>query len=833
MAFLFTDLEQSTRLWEDHASAMAELLSRHDAILRQEIDTAGGYIFSTAGDSFGAAFDTVDEAIRAASSAQRRLRSEASLEGIALSSRMGIHAGVSEERDGNYFGSAVNRAARIMSAGHGGQVLLSELAAELQSGAWDLQDLGTHRLRDLPEPIRLFQLVLNDRNMYPPLSTVEEAQNNLPPIRKEWFGRHADIEAVSVLLDEAGVVTLTGMGGVGKTSLALQVARSRLDRHAAVYFVDLSAIRDQRGLIEEVATTIGLDMAELQEGEASVVRALRSRDLLLLLDNCEQVIESAAAFVDRVASSSPPVKILATSRGTLGIEGERVHRVDPLPEEDSIRLFLDRANKARPELVIDEELRGRIREICRHLDGLPLAVELAAARTSHMTIPDISEHLDQRFRLLAAAKGPNPSRHGTLQATIDWSYELLTGAEKGLFEATAVFSGGFDASALAEVTGSDELDTLDGIRSLVDKALITLDPGDTDVTRYRLLETLRMYALERLETAGGLEEMRHAHARVYLERARRHPPQVREPYFWGYQRAAVPDLENNLLALEWLDRIGDLESLAQLASRLNSLYGSRFIDAQQRVMCRDDVMAAIGDRSERAFYCYASAEDASLRADFQAQYVWGQRAMEEAEEPFTKAAAAAWVANALLVLDPIRTSEVVMTGLRELPDGSAGEIRLNLTAQSVLAEIMNGVTDNTIERVTDLYRQGLDFAGFELPFLLHNRADYESALRLLDELEPLAENPLAARVPLLRGIVAAERGDFDRARDNLLEAAAMVEKNPVRFVDSDVLIGFAALAHLEGDECRASRLLAPVGLRLRSPASYALYVHYRDLVKEA
>jgi len=539
VTFLFTDLEGSTRLWEQHPEAMRPALERHDDILRDAVEFQGGVIVKTTGDGLHAVFTTVLAAVEAAFHAQRMLEAERwPDEPGPLRVRMGIHSGDAIARDGDYYGPAVNRAARVMSAGHGGQVVLSLASAELVRDflpdGVTLIDLGEHRLPDIARPERMFQLAASDlRADFPPLRTMDAMPGNLPRQLASFVGREREREVISAAVAEARLVTLTGVAGVGKSRLALQVAADRASRYPdGAWLCDLSTVDNADALAELVADTLDVPPRPGMGVAAGVYEALRTKQLLLLLDNCDHILDAVRDLVDDLLRDCPHVHVVATSREAFGLPGEQVWplhaldvpvtqgtpTVDDVRDSSAARLFEERARAVQPGFAIDAGNAAAVAEICRRLDGIPLALELAAARVTIMTPADIASRLDQRFNLLTAGRRSGATeRHQTLRGAIEWSYEMLDPVERKLFERFGVFPGSFDADAAAVVGASRDLepwDVLDAGAALVAKSLVLADDSSGSI-RYHMLETIRTYAREQLEEAGELEPMMLRHAEHY------------------------------------------------------------------------------------------------------------------------------------------------------------------------------------------------------------------------------------------------------------------------------------------------------------------------------
>jgi predicted ATPase/class 3 adenylate cyclase len=534
VTFLFTDVEGSTRLWEDHPDAMQAALARHDEIVRDAIESHRGYVVKTTGDGFHAAFATAHDGIAAAVAAQRALAGEAWGSTGPLRVRMGVHTGAATLRDGDYYGTALNRGARLMAVAHGGQVVCSQTTADLaRDGLAEgiaLVDLGEHRLRDLGRAERVFQVDAGDVGAtFGPLRSMDAYPGNLPLQVSSFVGRDGDLARVRDALDLSRVVTLTGVGGVGKTRLAMQVAADVLPRFPdGAWLCELAAVREPDRVVDTVAGVFrvsprpGVGLAE------SLVAFFRDQTILLVLDNCEHLLRPVAALVAMLEAGCPDLRVLATSREGLNVRGEQILVVPSLEipdgtadvatlrECDGVRLFVDRARAQVETFTIDADNAEGVAQVCRRLDGVPLAIELAAARISAMSPAEIAERLDRRFRLLRGGERAAIERHQTLRAAVDWSYELLSEPEQRLLARVSVFAGGFTLDAVEEVCEGDPIDAddvVDLLTNLVARSLVVAEPGAR--TRYRLLETIRQYGEERLAEAGEIDEVRRRHVDFY------------------------------------------------------------------------------------------------------------------------------------------------------------------------------------------------------------------------------------------------------------------------------------------------------------------------------
>lgn len=515
VTFLFTDVEGSTRLWASDTTGMSASLKVHDELLRNVIDAHGGYVFTTAGDAFCVAFAHASDAVRCARSAQGAL-ADVDWPGPTLLVRMGLHQGEVEARDGDYFGPAVNTAARVASVGHGGQVILTD--GVRAAAAVSVTELGVHRLRDVPEALHLHQFGDGE---YPALRVVPDLLSSLPIPATSLIGREDDVHAVRSLLLKHRLVTITGLGGSGKTRLAIEVAECELAhfKHGA-YFADLGNVSDDEDVVAAVSDALRLHLVG-GDAIAQVLDYLADKEALVVLDNCEHVLEACAEFAEAMLAHSGEWRLVATSREHLNVDGEHVMPVPSLGVSENgsaVELFADRAIAVQPAFRVDDANRATVSELCERLDGLPLAVELAAARIVVMSPAEMLEHIDDRFRLLSGGRRRSRRQHQrTLEATLDWSYDLLDSGEQRFLNTLGVLTGPFDvglAAAVADV-GYDE--ALDVMASLVNKSLVVTHI-DGDRTLFLLLETLRAYAQDHLRKAGReLEAARDRHLRHHLD----------------------------------------------------------------------------------------------------------------------------------------------------------------------------------------------------------------------------------------------------------------------------------------------------------------------------
>lgn len=565
--FLFTDLEGSTRRWEADQSAMSAALHRHDSIVRSVLDEHGGDWFKHTGDGVCAAFDSAISAVNAALAIQEALRDDE-----MLTPRIGIHLGEAEGRGDDWFGPTLNRCARLMAAAHGGQIVLSgDVAASVQ-GRVELRDLGEHLLRDLGQPIHVFQLGDGE---FPPLHSLSTTLTNLPAQRSSFVGRDKELALLDVELDAARLVTLVGVGGTGKTRLAIQAAAAASDRFPdGTFLVELATVRDPLQVGRAIAEVVGAidplvgaeakDAGEVTEAVLDRLASwLRSRRVLLVLDNCEHLIEEAAGIADRLLSGCRDLAILATSREPLMIDGERTFPVPPL--DRAAELFADRARAVRPDFEVTNENVDLVDAVCARLDRIPLAIELAAARLRALSLDQIAARLDDTFRLLTGGARVARERHQTLAGALRWSYDLLSPDEQLLFRRLGVFVGGATLDAIEAVCGDDVsgVDMLDLVQQLVDKSLLAFDEG-TRAPRYRMLEIVHQYAAGLLATSDEAPSVRDRHVSWTVRLSAPIVPVAMVD--WTYCDVVEPEHENLVQAFTSAVGRGNGEAALRLAA---------------------------------------------------------------------------------------------------------------------------------------------------------------------------------------------------------------------------------------------------------------------------
>jgi len=577
VTFLFTDIQGSTPLWEQHPQQMAVALQVHNTILRQAIESNGGIVFKTVGDAFQVAFATAPQALKAAIDGQYALQFARWNELGPLHVRMGLHTGEAEIDPGGdeyAVSHTKNRVARIMSAAYGGQVLVSQETKDLVdhqlSPDISLLDLGEHRLKGMSIPEHLFQVcAIGWDAQFPPLASSKERPNNLPRQLNPFIGRENDISQVQALLRSHPMVTLTGSGGVGKTRLSIQVAENLLEQYEdGIWYVELASLTDPDLFSQTVALTLGLREEGGNTYEGLLERYLKSRQALLILDNCEHLITASARLAKRLLQVCPQLKMLASSREAMGVPGEVNYHVpslsipgaqtqlDPaaVAEYDAVHLFVERAREVMPAFQVTTANAAQIIRICGRLDGIPLALELAAARLNVLDTKQLADRLDQAFRLLTGGARTALPRQQTLRATIDWSYQMLNEQERKLLVRLSVFIGGFSlegAEAVCAGEGIDDWEILDLLASLVNKSMVNAERVQGEKSRYSLLEMVRQYGREKLFDLGESASLHNKHLEYYVRFAEQAEPELHGAGRLEWIKYVKAEYENIRQAIEW------------------------------------------------------------------------------------------------------------------------------------------------------------------------------------------------------------------------------------------------------------------------------------------
>ena len=793
--YLFTDIEGSARMWEEDPERMRPALARHDAVARSAVEKHGGVVVKMTGDGLHAAFEDPLDALRATLELQQALADPESTAGVALNVRCGLHAGADERRDKDFYGRAVNRAARIMSAAHGGQVLLSQTVAamlgERLPGGVALRDLGSVRLRDLALAERVFQVVHPSlRRDFPALRSLEATPNNLPQELTSFIGRQAVLAHIKELLAQSRLLTLFGVGGIGKTRLSMQVAADGIDNFPdGVWLVELATLRDPQLVPQAVASALGVKEAAGRPVLEALLKFLRNRHLLLILDNCEHLLQACADLARQALQAGAGSKVLASSREPLRVAGETTYQVPALPESEAASLFIDRASAAKPGFQANREIAPVIANVCARLDGIPLAIELAAARVRTLPVQKIAARLDDRFRLLTRGDQSALPRQQTLRALIDWSYELLTDDERAVFRRLAVFAGGFTLETAEAVCAFGAIDTshvFEHVTQLAEKSLVVIEAAGE---RYRLLETVRQYAHERLSESHEADEARTRHLGCYVALAEKARPGLAGPRQAEWLLLLDAERENLLEAHAWCDRAdGGAELGLRLAYLLRPYWINRgVLGLGHRVTV--EALSRTGAEA-RSFARCRGLFDAGQLSCFMGRYAEAQHYLEES---LSIAREIGDTRRAMAAFQPLALAHFgqgdLPTARRYLEEAlgfaqNLGEPREVAAATNALAQVHR--VDGNLDQAEPLYDKVLALA------------------RELGDRESIA-------VALLNlAMVAVGRGSLERARTMLLDVLAIVQEIGSKRAGQSVLEVCGGLAAVRGDWARAARVYGAV-----------------------
>jgi predicted ATPase/class 3 adenylate cyclase/Tfp pilus assembly protein PilF len=849
VTFLFTDIEGSTKMWEQDSSSMQVALARHDEILRRVTEEHGGYVFKTVGDAFCCAFSTATDALETALETQQELfAKEWGVEG-GVRVRMALHTGAAEERDGDYFGPPVNRVARLLSAAHGGQVLLSlptqELVRDQLPSGTSLRDLGERRLKDLFRPERVFQLLAPELpSEFPPLRSLDAYRNNLPLQPTPLVGREKEVSEVCNLLrsGETRLLTLTGPGGTGKTRLALQAAADLLeDFPDGTFFVQLATLTDADLFISAVAETLGVRETGEQALDDSLKNYLSERRMLLVLDNFEQVLE-AAPTVTELLTVAPELKVLTTSRAPLGLYGEHEFPVPPLSMPDlkrppplerltqyeAVGLFVERARALKPDFSITNESAPAVAEICVRLDGLPLAIELAAARIKMLPPRAMLQRLGSRLKLLTGGARDLPERQRTLRATIEWSHALLDEGERVLFARLSVFSGGRTLEAIeaiCDAEGDLPVETFEGVSSLLDKSLLRQEEGPGGEPRFVMLETVHEFAREKLRLSAEAEEIKRVHAEYFLNLAEEADPELRGPDQLQWLERLEAEHDNMRAALTWALEHKEVELALRLGGALwwfwwmrsHNSEGRRWLEAalvmdgrgspEVRVMA----LAGVG---------YLGLEQGDLdRAKEVCEEgleLLAHEGREASEAKLILLAGLGWVVWEREEYEQAKQLfEESLAPSREMRD--TWWLATSLSNLAVVSHFLGNS-----EKATELYEQSMDLFREQgdkrrlatclnnLAMVVCSQGELGRAAKLIEEAVALLRE-LGARGVVSIGLcnlgwIALLQDDLGRAADLYRESLSLSWETGVNPVVQRTLEGLACVAGAEGEAQRAARL---------------------------
>ncbi len=777
VTFLFTDLENSTPLWESYPDLMQELSHRHDALIREAIEFHQGRVVKTTGDGFHAVFSAASEGLAAALTGQLAMVEEPwPKETGPLRVRMGLHTGESRQRDGDYYGSSVNRAARVMDLANGGQILISGTTAGLVRSSLppqvSLSDLGEHHLRGLAIADRIFQVhhpALPDD--VPPLKAFSAAKHNLPLQLTTFVGREREIAEVDRLLKQTQLLTLLGPGGTGKTRLMMEVARDMLeDFDDGVWLVELAPLTDPDLIAEQVASVLTVQAQPGRTMTEALVEYLRRKELLLLLDNVEHLVREAAELAEYLLSNCPKLKILVTGREALFIGGETTLQIpslslpagngtvtlEEISASEGVELFLIRAQEVHPGFELSRSNADTIVEIVRRLDGIPFALELAASRTRMLTVEQIAERLSDRFRLLTGGRRTALPRQQTLQAMIDWSWNLLDEKERLLLQRLSVFSRGWSLEAAQRVAGDpplDEYDVFDLLEQLVNKSLVTVKYPPGGSARYGMLESIRQYSRDRLFEAGEGEILRNRHADYFVTFAEEAGPHLRQSTMLPWVERITLELDNLRVVLAWT-----LEDRPELALRI----GAHLLYIEPHWLTSKEAQSWLEPAIEKTREMLGKPESKARPADF----IWALQGLA-----MSNAWQGRFAAALQLVEESIRLAR------------QYGELRA--VANGLLLKNVSDFFFVSAERTEDFkeaiaisrengFRRELAFAlgGYAFSLKAHGKSDqarlyFEEVFELLREID----NPrLNASTYRLHGLLAELEGDFEAAKDYTLIA---------------------------------------------------------------
>lgn len=762
---MFTDIEGSYRQWERHPIAMPAALAAHDAILQRAVESSGGRIFKTIGDAVCAVFDQPLDGARAAIHAQRALHATDWVTiGLTqpLTVRMALQTGEAVERDGDFSGLVLNRISRLLRAGHGGQVLLTRsIATEMEAAPLPgvgLRDLGERRLRDVPGANRIYQLDIDGLpTVFPPLETLDTVAHNLPVALNTCLDREIELAQIRhLLLDSpARLVTLLGPGGIGKTRLALHAATQLIDAFpGGIWFVDLSGIRDASLAPTAVAAVLGARLEPGLDSQRALAAAIGEREMLLLLDNCEQIVDGLARFISGLLPNAPGLRILATSRVPLELRGEQRIDIGPLPIETNhdagpaVQLFVERAQQIRPAFAMTDANQESVYEICRRVDGIPLALELAAARVAVLSPEALRTRLSSRLSLLTSTSRDLPERHQTLRGAIEWSYALLSSDEQTAFRALSVFQGGWSLAGAQAVTGLDELATMEVLGSLRDKSLVRLAETDDGEPRYSMLETIQEYGYEQLAASGAIDQMNSAHAAYFVGLSAEASAYIEGGPQQAHWLALVErEIANVRAAMQWGIDSGNVERTLDLCVNLWFYWSLRGLAGEgQRWFERSLSLAAeiapvvrAGALHQLGILCVERGELQSAVTLFEASHAMSTEEQDEVG---------------------IALSEIVLGMVAGMQGRSSDEYRLQSSA---------------LERSRQLGSQRMVASSLlNLATWARNHGKAELALEYLDQVIALqielGDDPGVEFSQTYRARILGEMGDVDLAAELLLQS---------------------------------------------------------------
>lgn len=846
VTFLFTDIEGSTKLARVHADKWESVRARHNVVLKTAIELHKGFIFQIIGDAFCVAFHTVVAALNAAVEVQRGLQRE-DWGGLIIKVRMGLHTGSAELHDNDYRGYlTMARVQRIMSVAYGGQVLLSNISAELLNNELpkeiSLHDLKEHRLKGLPEPERLWQLVAPDLQQdFPPLSSLSKIPNNLPLQLTTFVGREKEINQIKKRLKKNRLITLTGVGGIGKTRLAIQTASALLNEFSdGTWLVELAPLADPALVPQTIANTLGLIEQAGRAPEMVLTHFLQGKNLLLILDNCEHLTQACAGLAETLLQNCPDLHIVVTSREALGISGEIIYLVpslskpslshlvpDTLSQYEAARLFMERALLAQSQFTLTNENASAVAEICHRLDGIPLAIELAAARLRTLSPTQICSRLDDRFRLLTGGSRTALPRQQTLRAMIDWSYDLLSENEKRLLRRLAVFVGGWSLELAEQICSDDKIDLyqiLDMLGYLVDKSLVAVDE-DKIGTRYRILETVRQYAREKLLESGEGTTMRTRHRDVFLEFVEKIEPELIRGQQKKWMDVLEAEHDNLRAALNWSLENEHTEQALRFCSALFNFWSRRKHLVEATQVCRETLTCAQHREDLKTTTWYASGLLASaiFASDTEKKPLsdpFIRSLLEQARQIYDTSNAynsiGAVLASLLLVradldLNGFAWAEQCHSDLYAKVNTAGYQYGLALVKR-FMALLANGKADDVSEMTlwqesSEMFMQLEDvwevqYVSLVLMWKTTMRGEFEDALKLVNQnllfFEDYGDpNGVAACYNVL-GTIARDQGRYEAAQRYYTDAAALDAEAGLRWGSVFMAERLAFLHYCEG-----------------------------------
>lgn len=847
VTFLFSDIEGSTQLLHRIGEKYAQALEEQRVIMRAAFQQFGGYEIDTAGDGFFVAFSRAQDGVLAAMAAQRQLAAHQWPESETLAVRMALHTGEPMATTTGYVGVDVHRAARLCAAGYGGQILLSETTRQLVAtnlpADVTLRDLGVHRLKDMQQGEHIYQVIVPDLpSDFPAIKTLAGKPNNLPAQLTPLVGREHEIEAIMQLLlkSEVRLVTLTGPGGIGKTSLSLQVALSLLDEFThGVFFVGLAAISDAELVLPTIAQTLGIRENQSQSLRESVIAYLRDKRLLLVLDNFEQVV-AAAPVVSDLLAACPQLKILATSRIVLRLKGEREYPVAPLPSPDprvagyskdtlsqyaAVELFIQRALAVKPDFEVNNDNAPAIAEICFRLEGLPLAIELAAARLKLFSPQALLSRLGSRLQMLRGGGRDTPARHQTLRQAIAWSYDLLAPTEQTFFKRLAVFTGGCSLEAVEAICHADmpggALDALDALAALIDQSLLRQEQTPEGEPRFVMFETIREFALERLRASDEWEATRRRHANFFLTLAEKAEPELTGPKQTLWLNLLEREHDNLRAFLSWVEETGQADYGLRLAAAICRFWiarGHRH-EGCERLLALLALPGAAPPTRERAKVLNAVGTIMHELGD----YATARQRLEESlkiwREFGDKKGVAivinnlGWIAaqlGELIAASELSGESLALHG--KLGDKRGMAVAFNNLAAVAFLHSEYPLASSLQEQSLKLRQEsgderGVAFATAMLGWFDVVQGNFEKAAALLEsargKLQQVGDNRMMGFIVWIRAQMALAQGDFERAAIIIMEEGSTMIKER----DAQMLWVLALVKQHEGDVLQAQALL--------------------------